>query len=59
MIQDTITKLTPKTPEILNKVRLPDLDFVEVYNQPPAADEFEDEGSTLKVSENHVNVPGN
>lgn len=37
-----MAKFTPKTPEILNKIRLPDLDFVDVYNQPPSTDEFVD-----------------
>lgn len=33
-----MAKYTPKTPDILNKIRLPELDFVEVYNQPPSSD---------------------
>lgn len=37
-----MAKFTPKTPDILNKIRLPDLDFVDVYNQPPSPDEFVD-----------------
>ncbi|CAM9836779.1 unnamed protein product, partial [Ectocarpus fasciculatus] len=40
--QDTMAKFTPKTPDILNKIRLPDLDFVDVYNQPPAPDDYVD-----------------
>ncbi|CAN0315794.1 unnamed protein product, partial [Hapterophycus canaliculatus] len=36
--QDTMAKYVPKTPDILNKIRLPELDFVEVYNQPPSLD---------------------
>lgn len=41
-----MTKLIPKTPEVFNKIRFPDLDFVEVYNQPPSMDEYVDEGDT-------------
>lgn len=40
--QDTMAKFTPKTPDILNKIRLPDLDFVDVYNQPAAPDDYVD-----------------
>lgn len=40
--QDTMAKYVPKTPDILNKIRLPDLDFVDVYNQPPSPDEYVD-----------------
>eukprot|EP00752_Nemacystus_decipiens_P009811 g8756.t1 len=40
--QDTMAKYVPKTPDILNKIRLPDLDFVDVYNQPPLPDDYVD-----------------
>ncbi|CAM9744575.1 unnamed protein product [Discosporangium mesarthrocarpum] len=31
----TMKKSEPSEPSIIDKIRLPDLDFVEVYNQPP------------------------
>lgn len=37
-----MSKYVPKTPDILNKIRLPDLDFVDVYNQPPSPDDYVD-----------------
>lgn len=37
-----MSKFVPKTPEILNKIRLPELDFVDVYNQPPSQDDYVD-----------------
>lgn len=37
-----MAKYTPKTPDFFNKIRLPDLDFVDVYNQPPAPDDYVD-----------------
>eukprot|EP00903_Cladosiphon_okamuranus_P013347 g12440.t1 len=40
--QDTMAKYVPKAPDILNKIRLPDLDFVDVYNQPPSPDDYVD-----------------
>lgn len=49
-----MAKFTPKTPDILNKIRLPDLDFVDVYNQPPSPDDFvdlEEDNSFNAVSE--------
>lgn len=54
-LQDTMSKVMPKTPEVFNKIRFPDLDFVEVYNQPPRLDEFEDdeESGFDSVSEHH------
>lgn len=44
--QDTMSKVMPKTPEVLNKIRFPDLDFVEVYNQPPRVDDFGEDGES-------------
>ena len=37
-----MSKYVPKTPDILNNIRLPDLDFVDVYNQPPSPDDYVD-----------------
>ncbi|CAM9462343.1 unnamed protein product [Ascophyllum nodosum] len=50
--QDTMSKITPKTPDVLNKIRFPDLDFVEVYNQPPRAEEFLVDGTGDPVGGN-------
>lgn len=41
-VQDTVSKMKPMNLDILDKIRLPDLNFVEVYNQPPR--EVEDDG---------------
>lgn len=43
--QENMPKVTPRTPDVLNKIRLPELDFVEVYNQPPRLEEVDGDGS--------------
>lgn len=50
--------MAPKPPEFLNKIRLLDLDFVEVYNQPPRPEEFEDGGSGSDPSIDAVSSGG-
>lgn len=40
----------PRTPDVLNKIRLPELDFVEVYNQPPRLEGYDGDGGIGSVS---------
>lgn len=46
LVQDNFSQIAPKPPDFFNKIRLPEMDYVEVYNQPPREENLRDNGSS-------------